>query len=95
LWTSSSFIGYSTASHLSLVAVLSFDHCGHCRQCLRGGPYRCLNFAAANFSGARPDGSRTLHDGAAPVGGSFFGQSSFADHCIATGRNAVKVHVIP
>lgn len=71
--------------------VLSFDHCGHCRQCLRGRPYRCLNFAAANFSGVRPDGSATLHDGDGPVGGNFFGQSSFADHCIATPRNAVKV----
>jgi aryl-alcohol dehydrogenase len=71
--------------------VLSFDHCGHCRQCLRGRPYRCLNFAASNFSGARPDGSATLRDGEIPVGGNFFGQSSFADHCIATARNAVKV----
>ena len=71
--------------------VLSFDHCGHCRQCLRGRPYRCLNFGLANFSGVRPDGSHVLHDGDTPVGGSFFGQSSFAGHCIATERNAVKV----
>ena len=79
--------GFAPGDHV----VLSFDHCGHCRQCLRGRPYRCLNFGLANFSGVRPDGSATLRDDDVPVGGSFFGQSSFASHCIATARNAVKV----
>jgi len=79
--------GLSPGDHV----VLSFDHCGRCRQCLRGRPYRCLNFAAANFFGARPDGSHVLYNGEVPVSGNFFGQSSFADHCIATERNAVKV----
>lgn len=79
--------GFAPGDHV----VLSFDHCGHCRQCLRGRPYRCLNFGAANFSGRRGDGSATLRDDDGPVGGNFFGQSSFASYCVATERNAVKV----
>lgn len=71
--------------------VMSFDNCGHCRPCLQGRPYRCLNFAPMNFSGARPDGSHAIHGGTRPLGGNFFGQSSFATHCLTTERNAVKV----
>ncbi|MEU8078755.1 NAD(P)-dependent alcohol dehydrogenase [Catellatospora citrea] len=73
--------------------VLSFQACGECARCLTGRPSYCDRALAANFSGARLDGSRGLHRtaGAAPVFGHFFGQSSFATHALATERNAVKV----
>lgn len=67
--------------------ILSFDSCGACRTCAAGRPAYCEDFHARNHSGLRPDGSRTL----GAVHGSFLGQSSFATHAIATGRNAVKV----
>lgn len=71
--------------------VLSFDHCGHCRPCMQGRPYRCLNFALMNFAGIRPDGSHAIRAGDTEIGGNFFGQSSFATHCLTTSRNAVVV----
>jgi aryl-alcohol dehydrogenase len=74
--------------------VLSFQACGHCAQCLSGRPAYCDQALAANFSGARLDGTRGLHR-AGSVGGEihghFFGQSSFATHALATRRNSVKV----
>ena len=79
--------GFAPGDHV----VLSFDACGHCRACLGGRPYRCLDFAAMNYSGARPDGTSPLRVGGTPLAGAFFGQSSFASHCLATARNAVKV----
>lgn len=83
----SAVTGFAPGDHV----VLSFDACGLCRACLSGRPYRCREFAAMNYSGARPDGSTPLRDGGSPVAGAFFGQSSFASHCLATSRNAVKV----
>ena len=45
-----------------------------------------------NFGGVREDGTTTLNaaDGS-PVHGSFFGQSSFATHAIASAKNVVKL----
>lgn len=74
--------------------VLSFQSCGVCPQCLAGHPAYCEQAMAANFSGARIDGTRGLHridSGAEEVSGHFFGQSSFATHALATRRNTVKV----
>ncbi|MET8357762.1 NAD(P)-dependent alcohol dehydrogenase [Micromonospora sp. NPDC005171] len=73
--------------------VLSYQSCGQCRQCLSGHPAYCAQAMAANFSGARIDGTRGLRrtgtsDG---VHGHFFGQSSFATHALTTQRNTVKV----
>ncbi|GAF43582.1 NAD(P)-dependent alcohol dehydrogenase [Rhodococcus wratislaviensis] len=72
--------------------VLSYQSCGRCPQCLRGKPAYCDRAVAANFSGARLDGTCGLHrpDGSA-VHGHFFGQSSFATHALVTSRNAVKI----
>ncbi|MDN5913562.1 MAG: NAD(P)-dependent alcohol dehydrogenase [Pseudonocardia sp.] len=83
----SAVTGFAPGDHV----VLGFDACGSCRACLGGRPYRCRNFAAMNYGGARPDGSTALRVGETPIAGSFFGQSSFASHCLATARNAVKV----
>ena len=69
--------------------VLSYQSCGHCGSCLAGRPTRCDQFMAANFGFARLDGSNALQRSG--VHGHFFGQSSFATHALATGRNMVMV----
>jgi aryl-alcohol dehydrogenase len=76
--------------------VLSFPSCGHCRPCRTGHNAYCESGFSLCFGGSRPDGSSPLHrlDGAAPSGdvhGSFFAQSSFASHALATASNVVKV----
>jgi len=69
--------------------VLSYQSCGRCASCRRNQPTDCSRFYDLNFGFQRLDGS----NGLAPSGvaGHFFGQSSFATHCLATERNAVKV----
>ncbi len=69
--------------------VLSYQSCGTCAECLRGHPYRCLNFYELNFGFHRLDGSNALRQSG--VRGHFFGQSSFASDLLATERNVVKV----
>lgn len=69
--------------------VLSYQSCGHCRQCRRGHPTDCDHFYAMNFGFARLDGSNALQQSG--VRGHFFGQSSFATYALATERNLVKV----
>lgn len=72
--------------------VLSFDCCRECEQCQAGHPAYCELFAAMNYFGTRLDGSATLADEAGEeVHGSWFGQSSFATHAVASARNAVRV----
>lgn len=73
--------------------IMSYSSCGECRNCLQGKPSYCVQHRACNFSGARLDGS-TSHT-TAPAGdkvhGSFFRQSSFATHALASERNVVVV----
>jgi len=70
---------------------LSFHACGQCPRCDAHDPSYCHSFGLLNFTGSR-DGGSNLHDSTgAPVAGSFFGQSSFASHCVANQRNVVKV----
>lgn len=71
--------------------VLSYDHCGDCQWCRAGRSSYCEMFAAVNYFGARLDSSLTMRQGDEEVFGSFFGQSSFATHAIASARNTVKV----
>lgn len=71
--------------------VLCVASCGRCRNCSQGKPTYCELGGPLNFSGRRPDGSATLHRNGASVGGSFFGQSSFATYALATENNAVRV----
>ncbi len=72
--------------------ILSYRSCGTCRACTAGSRAYCEHFAALNASGGRGDGTTPLHapDGT-PVGGGFFGQSSFATHALVTEANAVRV----
>lgn len=69
--------------------VLSFPSCGQCRLCLRGRPAYCER--VNHTSSTRPGGATTLRRGDEAIYGSFFWQSSFATHALATERNAVKV----
>lgn len=71
--------------------VLSFNSCGQCPSCQAHAPSYCHDFAATNFVGLRPDGSAALSLQGAPVRHNFFGQSSFATHCLCTETNVVKV----
>jgi aryl-alcohol dehydrogenase len=73
--------------------VLTYWSCGACRHCLAGNDAYCTQFSVGNLSGLRPDRSTPLTSDGTPVGGHFFGQSSFATHCVATQRNAVRVPV--
>lgn len=76
--------GLSPGDHV----VLSYMSCGGCAPCRKGHPYDCDRFYEANFGFARLDGTNAYSQG---VSGHFFGQSSFATHCLVTERNAVKV----
>jgi len=72
--------------------VLSFDSCGTCPNCLRGVPAYCDTFLVRNLLGRRVDGTTAAHDADGhEVASRWFGQSSFATHCLATARNAVVV----
>ena len=71
--------------------VLSFNHCGVCRNCRRGEPAYCAVLFERNFGGRRPDGSTSLHDGETDLSSWFFGQSSFATYSCAAERSVVKV----
>ncbi|HTY93625.1 MAG TPA: alcohol dehydrogenase catalytic domain-containing protein, partial [Steroidobacteraceae bacterium] len=71
--------------------VLSGSSCGVCPSCRRNFPSYCRESMPRNFGGQRPDGSSALSQGGVRLGGHFFGQSSFARHCVAAERTAVKV----
>jgi aryl-alcohol dehydrogenase len=69
--------------------VISYQSCDRCSPCRHGRPADCERFYEANFGFARLDGSNALWRSG--VRGHFFGQSSFATHCLATKRNIVIV----
>ena len=72
--------------------VLTYLSCGHCRQCEGGSTASCEHMRELCFGGARPDGSHALRGSEGEtLNDRFFGQSSFATHCIANQRNVVKV----
>ncbi len=73
--------------------VLSFRSCGSCANCSDGHESYCDDFHKLNFSAdAEIDGqARLRHPVRGEIFGAFFGQSSFATHCIAGPRNIVKV----
>ncbi|SEE38385.1 aryl-alcohol dehydrogenase [Streptomyces sp. 2131.1] len=72
--------------------VLSFDSCGHCRNCRGAAPAYCDSFAALNLFGGRADEPPRLTDADCKVlAPRWFGQSSFADYALVSARNAVRV----
>jgi aryl-alcohol dehydrogenase len=72
--------------------VMSFDSCGACTKCTGGHPAYCDTMMARNLTGRRLDWTTgvTGADGG-EISSRWFGQSSFATHCIATARNVVVV----
>lgn len=71
--------------------VLSGNSCGHCASCHSGRPVYYVDMIKLCFAGMRADGTSPISHEGQRVSGSFFGQSSFATHAIASERTAVKV----
>lgn len=72
--------------------ILSFNSCGHCRNCEKHQPAYCFNFLAYNFASARPeDGSSPISQNGEKISSLFFGQSSFATYAIAREVNTVPI----
>ena len=71
--------------------ILSYRHCGDCDQCRSAGPAYCVDAHRLNSSGRRADGSATVTQNGESVRAAFFGQSSFAEHVLATADNVVVV----
>ena len=71
---------------------VTFGYCGRCQNCRTEQMAACERGHHLQFGGSRDDGSPTLRDAAgATVHGSFFQQSSFASHALATERNVVRL----
>jgi len=70
---------------------LSFDWCGHCRNCTDGRPTYCYENWPRNFGGGRLDGTTSLELDGAPVHSHFNGQSSFAEHLICPAHCAIRI----
>ncbi len=72
--------------------VLSFTSCGGCRNCRDGHPAYCATWLPLNLiAGRRADGTSTISRDGTPIGGHFFGQSSFAERALVHERSLVKV----
>ncbi|MGB3304019.1 MAG: NAD(P)-dependent alcohol dehydrogenase [Gordonia sp. (in: high G+C Gram-positive bacteria)] len=72
--------------------ILSFDHCGQCRNCGDGQPGYCREFWPRNMSGYRAGRSTTIRDeNGEAVMGQWFGQSSFAEYAVVKATNTVPV----
>ncbi|MFI7498369.1 NAD(P)-dependent alcohol dehydrogenase [Streptomyces sp. NPDC049687] len=72
--------------------VLSFTSCGDCRNCHGGHPAYCTTWLPLNLlGGRRADGTATISRDGEPLGGHFFGQSSFAERALVDERSLVKV----
>ncbi|MFW6720693.1 NAD(P)-dependent alcohol dehydrogenase [Streptomyces sp. MAR4 CNY-716] len=72
--------------------VLSFDSCGHCRNCRGAAPAYCDSFASLNLFGGRKEERPRLTDATGKaLAPRWFGQSSFAEYALVPARNAVRV----
>lgn len=72
--------------------LISYDSCGHCRNCLEARPAYCDAFWPRNMSGYREGRPTTIRDAAnQAIQGRWFGQSSFAEVCVVRARNLVVV----
>ena len=72
--------------------ILTFPSCGVCSYCVEGHPYACDIMNDLFFNGTYKDGTHRISQDGKPVS-AFFGQGSFATHCIVDARNAVKVDI--
>lgn len=64
--------------------------CGHCDQCLKGAPYRCLNQATATARGADEPPRLTSDDGEEIT--QFMGLAGFAEQALSHEHNLVKIN---
>lgn len=72
--------------------LLSFSSCGTCAHCRDGHPAYCDVWLPANLiGGARMDGTSPVLRKGEPIGGHFFGQSSFSRLAVVDERSAVRV----
>jgi len=72
--------------------LLSFTSCGYCANCRDGHPAYCATWLPMNLiGGQRADGSATITRSGTPLGGHFFGQSSFSQWALADERSLVKI----
>lgn len=80
--------------------LMSFAACGNCPSCADGQVAYCWHHMEMNFSGYRYSGkawdvpapiSMQIDGVETPIGGAFFGQSSFASHAICSEANAVVI----
>jgi aryl-alcohol dehydrogenase len=72
--------------------IMANPSCGACPDCLSGFETYCTNASKLKQSGFRADGtSVSFSRGGERVYGSFFQQSSFASHTLATARNTIRV----
>jgi aryl-alcohol dehydrogenase len=71
--------------------VLSFDSCGRCGNCHSGQPAYCEWFWRRNLSATGVDGHTARDADGVPIASRWFGQSSFATHCLAAERSVVIV----
>ncbi|MFF3484102.1 NAD(P)-dependent alcohol dehydrogenase [Streptomyces sp. NPDC002701] len=84
--------GPDTAIGVGDHVVLSFDSCGHCRNCRGAAPAYCDSFASLNLFGGREEDAPRLADAAGEaLAPRWFGQSSFAAYALVSARNAVRV----
>ena len=70
---------------------ISFRSCGECQNCEAGLPAYCHSMPMLNSAGMRPDGTTSLSRDGKVIQSNFFGQSSFASHCLTYERNVVKL----
>ncbi|WP_036501198.1 NAD(P)-dependent alcohol dehydrogenase [Nocardia aobensis] len=71
--------------------VLTFRHCGTCRNCRLGRLPYCAHSTALNQFGGRADRSPRITVDGTRVRDGFFGQSSFAGYALSTADNTVVV----
>jgi aryl-alcohol dehydrogenase len=75
--------------------LVTFSSCGGCASCRTGRPSYCYHFNDLNMNPAgAPRADRTsglTRTDGTPLGGGFFGQSSFAGHALAGDRNVLVV----
>ncbi len=71
--------------------LLVSDYCGHCVPCRAGDTAYCDEGPLRTFGAVRPDGTTRARRGDEAIRASFFGQSAFATHALASERNALKV----
>ncbi|WP_067687273.1 NAD(P)-dependent alcohol dehydrogenase [Nocardia jejuensis] len=71
--------------------VLTYRHCGECRNCRLGRLPYCARSTRLNQFGPRPDRSARVTIGDSAVRDGFFGQSSLAGYALTTADNTVPV----